>query len=94
MPIYKLTPVDPESRNWLASTHKSECTVRAKNETRARNAAQLAFMQAVGIRPGETIPVSPWTRPGEVACASLADHNYEEDGPETVLDPPGAHPKL
>lgn len=88
MPIYQLTPMNLDSPNWEASTHKGPCIVRARNDVDAAATAHRAFFQAAGRgSPGDKLKLSPWTLPEEIKCTRLTDHPYEEDGPYEVVDP-------
>ena len=86
--IWKLTPLNPESQIWLASTHKGEVIIRAATEDRARRIASGAFWIGVKRVPGEDTIVNPWGRViGEASCERAAKPEYPEDGPDEILDP-------
>lgn len=65
---FVLRPVDLTSSNWLASTHRSRCTVFAKDERAARRIASNEFRIAVVRTMGQPIPTSPWLDEDEVIC--------------------------
>jgi hypothetical protein len=87
MPIWKLTPINLNDRNWAASTHKGEAIVRAESEKHARDLACLAFVIATHRVPGTTVKVIPWRLSELVTCERLEDSEYPEEGPEGVLVP-------
>ena len=87
--IWKLTPLNPESRNWQASTVCQEVIIRAATEDRARNIASMAFGIAVERKsPTEDTILNPWGRiVGEASCERITDSGYPEDDPDEILDP-------
>jgi len=72
---FTLRPVDLTSPNWAASTHKSRCTVFARDERAARRIASNEFRIAVARTMGQPIPTSPWLNEDDVYCmkASVQD---------------------
>jgi hypothetical protein len=94
MPIYELAPIDLSDPDWRCSTHRGPCVVRADNELNARLAAGMAFLTAVNIVPGESIPIDPWTQPNKVEAHLVTEHGFAESGPQMVLAPAGDHPNL
>lgn len=65
---FTLRPVDLTSPNWAASTHKSRCTVFARDERAARRIASNEFRIAVARTMGQPIPSSPWLNEDDVYC--------------------------
>jgi len=65
---FTLRPVDLTSPNWAASTHKSRCTVFARDERSARRIASNQFRIAVSRTMGQPIPTSPWLNDDDVYC--------------------------
>lgn len=86
--IWRLTPINPSSLNWKASTYCGELIIRAVSERRARQIAGLALNIAVEyVRPGPTIS-NPWNRiVGEASCERRAKSEYDDEGPEAILFP-------
>lgn len=64
MPIYTLTPIDPDHPDWGSSTTNKPCIVKAKNETEAREAAKKKFGK------GET--KSPWEQSRRTTVEEVA----------------------
>ena len=86
--VWKLTPVDPASRNWDASTYCGELIVRADSERRAREIATLTLLIATSRKLGEPLAINPWNRiVGEVQCQRILDAEFPENGPEAILYP-------
>ncbi len=94
MPIYELTPIDLNDPDWRGSTHHAPCVVRADNEDYARLAATLAFVIATKRELGKPVPINPWNQQDKVEAHEVAQHGFDEDGPQTVLAPAGPHPTL
>ena len=65
---FTLRPVDLTSPNWAASSHRSRCTVFARDELTARRIASNEFRIAVVRTMGRPIPSSPWMDEDEVYC--------------------------
>ncbi|MCW0232592.1 MAG: hypothetical protein OJJ21_03235 [Ferrovibrio sp.] len=65
---FTLRPVDLTSPNWSTSTHKSRCTVFARDEPSARRIASNEFCIAVARTMGRPLPTSPWLDEDEVFC--------------------------
>ena len=87
MPIWKLTPIDPNDPNWAASTHRDEVIVRAANEEKARARAKLAFSIASERTLGQTVRHPPWAHSDLVRCERLEGSECSEDGLEAILIP-------
>jgi len=94
MPIFELAPIDMNDPDWRGSTHRAPCVVRADNERYARLVATLAFHTGGGKELGGTVPINPWNQEDKVAVHLVAEHGFDEDGPQTVLAPAGDHPTL
>ena len=60
MKIWKLKPIDPNHRDWKASTYQGEVIVWAGSEKRAREIATSAFLIATDVTAGEKIHANPW----------------------------------
>lgn len=65
---FTLRPVDLTSPNWAASTHRSRCTVFARDERTARRIASNEFRIAVARTMGQPLPTSPWLNEDDVFC--------------------------
>lgn len=65
---FTLRPVDLTSPNWAASTHRSRCTVYARDERMARRIASNEFRLTVARTMGQPVPTSPWLDEDEVIC--------------------------
>lgn len=65
---FTLRPVDLTRPNWAASTHKSRCTVFARDERSARRIASNQFRIAVARTMGQPMPTSPWLNDDDVYC--------------------------
>jgi hypothetical protein len=87
MPIYRLTPIDSEHRDWDSSTHRSATTIRAPNEKAARYAATLAFRIATKVTPGKTVPDNPWRSSSSSSISILEDQKWPSEGPVEILEP-------
>jgi hypothetical protein len=87
MAIWSLVPLDPSNPNWLASSHRGVALVRAPTEERARAAAAKAFDVKTGFRPGQGVPVPPWTRSALVRAERVEDPRFDAEGPDEVLEP-------
>lgn len=87
MPLWSLTPVDPDDRAWQASTYRGRVIVRAKDEPSAREAAQHAFAVKTRFRPGAGVTPPPWKRPALVKAEICTDARYPAEGPTEVLYP-------
>ncbi|MGE4193063.1 MAG: hypothetical protein AB7E51_06720 [Pseudodesulfovibrio sp.] len=94
MPVYELAPIDLTAPDWRASTHHAPCLVRANNEQNARLAATLAFVIAVRHEPGADTAINPWNQEDMVEAHLVAEHGFDEEGPQVVLAPTGDHPTL
>ncbi|GEM_PF-852445 len=85
MPVYFLEPIDLNHRDWEASIYKGPCTIRTDDPDRARQIAKHAFW----ITTDSPQKMVPWNNSSQVKVSLLTDHNYEEDGQEEILEPPG-----
>ena len=88
MPVWQLDPIDQNDGNWKTSIHCGRVIVRASDERRARELANIAFPIAVehGLPGGDAIDV-PWGQENLVTCHRLGGSEYEEDGPDTIFEP-------
>lgn len=88
MPIWKLESVDQDSPQWETSYYNGPLVVRAHDESRAREIASQALQQMTRQRPrGDTLhPV--WMNTKEVTCTLLENSDFDEEGPDAILDPP------
>lgn len=89
MPIWKLSPIDPQDRNWVMSSVKTEVTVRAPSERTARAAASIAFGRAINHVAGTELPIVPWRYAHLVSAERDNSGRWPEDGPVSILDPEG-----
>lgn len=69
---FTLRPVDLTSPNWVASTHKSRCTVFARDERAARRIASNQFRIVISRTMGQPIPTSPWLSDEDVYCVTAS----------------------
>jgi len=87
MPVWKLTPLDPNDPNWAASSHRGPAIVRAPDEAAARAEAERAFGVSTRFKPGAGVRFPPWTRPSLVKAEMINDRRYNPDGPTALLHP-------
>ena len=87
MTIWKLNPIDPNHRDWEASTYREDVIIRADSEERARRIATSAFRKATEVTPGEKIKINPWSQPALVSIVEVKDEGYPETGKEEILGP-------
>lgn len=87
MPIWRLTPIDPEDPNWEASSHRGLVVVRAPNEASAREVAEKAFGVSTRFPPGKGMRVPPWMRSELVRAEIIDSPIYPAEGPTEVLEP-------
>ena len=88
MSIWQLDPLDKGHPNWRTSTYDGRVIIRCADAFGARRIARLSFTIAVEkTHIGETIPEPPWPLEGYVKCQQLTDSEYDEDGPDAILDP-------
>jgi len=88
VPIFKLTPLDPENHNWWASIYKGAVIVRAESENRAREIAYLAFGRVPELVPGLPMSANPWGgSTGTASCEPLKDADFDQEGEEAILSP-------
>ncbi len=86
MPIWRLDPIHPDDHHWRASTYTGPLSVRAADETKARELAASAFRIGAETAASRDVPRAPWLFPWLVTCTRIEDSEFEEDGPDTVLD--------
>lgn len=89
MPTYRLTPIDPNHRDWEASYHKGPCLVYAANELAAREAVTLEFVRMTKPKLGGDTIHCPWGNPERVTCIEIHDMSAEPPPEGIVLIPDG-----
>ena len=89
MPIWELAPTDKSSGDWRASRYKGRVVVRAFSEDQARNLVSSKLHDASKKIPGGDTPLNPWRQSDLVVCKILKDSDYDENGPDEILDPKG-----
>ena len=87
MAVWKLKPIDPNHRDWEASTYRKEVVIRAESEKRARQVATSAFGIATEVIPGEKIQTNPWSQPALVSVVEVKNGSYPGTGKEEILGP-------
>lgn len=87
--IWRLEPIDLSDHNWRASGHREAVIVRADDEQRARDLATFAFGKAAEKQGIQETPVVPWHYDQNVSCTELKESEFDADGPDSILDPPG-----
>lgn len=87
MPVWQLDPFDPKSNNWRASTYNRRVIIRAPDEQRAREIANLAFGIIAEHIHGRDTPILPWLHADVVKCQEIEAGPYEEDGEDEIVDP-------
>lgn len=87
MAIWKLKPVDPREHHWRASTYVGPVVVRARDEAEARHLAASAFGISPKLDPDLEIPLLPWYIDRIVTCEHVAESDFDEEGPDTILGP-------
>jgi hypothetical protein len=86
MAIWELVPIDQGSKQWSASLYKGRIVVRAATAHKAR---ELVKHSASKESFGEKTPLNPWMQPDLVSCKRLKDSDYDEGGPDEILEPKG-----
>ena len=90
MPVYRLTPIDPNDPNWRTSIHRDVAVVRAGSEEEARSLASEAFDTTLApSSPGGKIATPLWRHPQAVRAEVIQDRRYEAEGPAVILEPWG-----
>ncbi len=84
MPVYSLNPMDLTYKGWEGCRHRGTCIVRADTPVKAREIAKRAFWKGTDL-PGIAVP---WTQDTLVKVTLHINHDFQEDGPEEILDPP------
>ena len=65
MPLYRLTPVNPNDPNWRTSIHRDVAVIRAGSEEQARSLASKAFDTTLApSSPGGKIATPLWHQVG------------------------------
>ena len=88
MPVFRLSPVDPDHPSWAASSHKDACEIRAASEEAARTLAHERF-GAAELDPGAVSPPSPWKNLDLVRAEVMEETGQRADGPAQILVPFG-----
>ena len=88
MPVFRLSPVDPDHPSWAAISHKDACEIRAASEEAARALAHERFGPAESD-PGAVSPPSPWKNLDLVRAEVMEETEQRADGPAQVLVPFG-----
>ncbi len=86
MPIWRLDPIHPDDHHWRASTYTGPWSVRAADETKARELAASAFRIGAETSAAKDVLRPPWLFPRLVTCTPIEDSEMEEDGPDAILD--------
>jgi hypothetical protein len=81
MPVWKLTPNNPDHPSWKSSRH-SGAIVRAASEGAARRITAAAFQTS-----SDSTTDGPWTDPALVSVEEVEDPRYDPKGRSEVLDP-------
>lgn len=92
MPIFELTPNNPDLPDWEASTHREPCRVCAPDSLAARRFARAEFLNkaADGQYRGQRKIFCPWTDQSLVRCRQVADDDTSfEPGAVIVPGPNG-----
>ncbi len=90
MPVYRLTPINPNDPNWRTSTHRDVVVVRASSEEQARSLASKAFDTMLAqSSPGGTIGTPLWHHSHAVRAEVVQDRSYQSEGPAGILEPWG-----
>ena len=90
MPVYRLTPIDPNDANWRTSLHRAVAVVRASSEERARSLAAKAFDTTLApSAPGGKIAAPLWRHASAVRAEVIEDQRYGSEGPAGILEPWG-----
>jgi hypothetical protein len=91
MAIWRLIPIDHLDPSWEASSHCGPVTVRAPDETSARQTAEAAFGIKSRFVAGQGIKVPPWTRNQLVRAEVVDQPSYSAEGSTEVLEPTFVH---
>ena len=83
MPVYKLTLLEQSYPHWRSSRPSAVVVVRAASVERVRQVVSEG-------RPERVIPASLWRHARDAVVEKIIDPRFPPDGPEGVLDPPGA----
>ena len=90
MPVYCLTPTNPNDANWRASTHRDVALVRAASEEQARALAAEAFDTTLARSwPGQKAATPLWRHSYAVRAEMVQDQRYRPEGPAGILEPWG-----
>ena len=91
MPLYRLTPVNPNDPNWRTSIHRDVAVIRAGSEEHARSLASKAFDTTLApSSPGGKIATPLWHHSYAVRAEVMQDHQrYGSEGPAGILEPWG-----
>jgi hypothetical protein len=87
MPIWRLEPINPDDHHWQASPYAGPLIVRAADEDKARELAASQFRIGAEKPPGTEVPRTPWLYSWLATYTRIEASEFEEDGPETILDP-------
>lgn len=88
MRIWKLVPSIADSEDWALSSYRGEVVVvRAKDEQEARILAAKRFGAAAPRKSGQSTRLNPWENSTLVSCEAIQAHDYQENGPSTILEP-------
>lgn len=88
MPIWKLSAMDRNNRNWEGSTFFEEIIVRAESEGRARKFVGGKLRKGATKQPGDEGQIDPWGQSSALVTAvEVKDHSYPTTGKEEILDP-------
>ena len=82
MPIWQLDPINPTGNNWRTSTYNCRVIIRALDELRARQIADLAFEIVPEHIPSVATPLQTWLDDSFVECQKIEAGPYEEEGAE------------
>jgi hypothetical protein len=90
MPVYRLTPVNPNDPNWRTSIHRAVAVIRAGSEEQARSLASNAFDTTLApSSPGGKIATPLWQQSYAVRVEVIQDQRYGSEGPAGILEPWG-----
>jgi hypothetical protein len=90
MPLYRLTPVNPNDPNWRTSIHRDVAVIRAPSEEHARSLASKAFDTTLApSSPGGKIARPLWHHSYAVRAEVMQDQHYASEGPAGILEPRG-----
>ena len=90
MPLYYLTPVNPNDPNWRTSIHREVAVIRAVSEEGARSLASKAFDTTLAQSfPGRKAATPLWHRADAVRAEAVQDQRYGSEGRAGILEPWG-----